>query len=690
MTKRWRRIGKIGGGVLALAVAGAAIFIATFDADSQKPRIAAAVKQATGRDLRLGGPIRLGWSLRPTLVLGDVAFSNPPGFSRPDMATVERVEVQLGLLPLLSHRIEIDRLTVVKPDIRLETDAQGQGNWVFVPQSAIAASPGTGGAPAGTKAEPLIVVVNAVRLTDGVFAWHDGKTGHTSTVAAKEIATLTGSLDAPLHVTASLALDGTELAIAIDTGPLAALTGGAGGAPFPVKVSVKAGGASIGAEGSIAKPATGEGIDLALTANIPDLTALSSLAHRDLPAVKALVFGAKLSGNAKELTLRDLKATSSLGDLGGDLTIALAPRTRLSGTLASKSFDADGVMAATAAKPAAPSVPGLPTPTAAGRGLIPDTNLPFEPLHALDADLRVSVGALRLGGTDYKGIAGHIVLKDGVLDLDPAQADLPEAHVALSLRADASKPEPVVHLKLEAPGIALQPLLVALGQPAYATGTLEVRTDLHGSGPSPHAIAASLDGYLGLAMPGGTVDLKRLGGAATVVTEALKPANGAAGANAVRCFALRLDFAKGVGTVRALALGSKLLNADGSGSVNLGDETLALNLRSRTVIGKTAVTMPVRVSGPMARPQTKVDEIGIAEANAAAIGSLLGGQAGAILGAAKQPAGGGDVCPLAMAVARGQAAPAAVAEDAPAAAAPAPGPQPKLPNAGQLLKQLFH
>ena len=690
MTVRWRRIGMIGGGVLALAVVGLGVFIATFDADAQKPRIAAAVKQATGRDLRLGGPIRLGWSLRPTLVLGDVAFSNPPGFSRPDMATVERVEVQLGLLPLLNHRIEIDRLTVVKPDIRLETDAQGQGNWVFAPQAPVAAQPATGGAPAGTKAEPLTVVVNAVRLDNGVFAWHDGKSGQTSTLSVKEIASLTGSPNAPLHVTASLALDGTDLAIAIDTGPLASLTGGAGGAPFPVKVSVKAAGASIGIEGSIAKPAAGEGIELALTANIPDLAALSPLAHRDLPGVKALVAGAKLSGNAKEWTLHDLKTASSLGDLAGELTIGLAPRTRISGTVTSRSFDADGLMAPASGKTAAPSVPALPAPAAAGKGLIPDTPLPFGPLRALDADVHVSIGALRFGGTDYKGIAGHAVLKDGVLDLDPAQADLPEGHVALSLRADTSKQDPVVHLKLEAPGIALQPLLVTLGQPAYATGTLEVRADLHGSGLSPHAIAASLDGYLGMAMPGGTVDLKRLGGAATVVTEALKPANGASGANAVRCFALRLDFAKGVGTVKALALGSALLNADGSGSVNLGDETLALNLRSRAVLGGTAITMPVRVSGPMARPQTKVDEVGIAQANAATLGSLLGGQAGAVLGTAKQPAGGGDVCPVAMAVARGQAAPAAAAEDTPAAAAPAPGPQPKLPNAGQLLKQLFH
>ena len=120
--------------LVVLVVAGGAVVALSFDPDSLKPRIVAAVKQATGRDLTLNGRIRLGLSLRPTLVVQDVAFANPPGFSRPQMATLERLDLKLALMPLLSHRVEIDRLVLVKPDILLETDAQGRPNWQFTPE----------------------------------------------------------------------------------------------------------------------------------------------------------------------------------------------------------------------------------------------------------------------------------------------------------------------------------------------------------------------------------------------------------------------------------------------------------------------------------------------------------------------------------------------------------------------------
>ena len=57
--------------------------IGQFDPNSLKPRIIEAVKRATGRDLALNGKIGLKFSLTPTIRVDDVAFANPPDFSRP-------------------------------------------------------------------------------------------------------------------------------------------------------------------------------------------------------------------------------------------------------------------------------------------------------------------------------------------------------------------------------------------------------------------------------------------------------------------------------------------------------------------------------------------------------------------------------------------------------------------------------
>ena len=112
--------------IILVPLAGVAVFALTFDPDSAKPRIEQAVKQATGRDLALNGRLGLKWSLWPTLEARDVALANVAGGSRPQMITLDRLEAQVALLPLLSRRVEIDRLMLVRPDILLETDAQGR------------------------------------------------------------------------------------------------------------------------------------------------------------------------------------------------------------------------------------------------------------------------------------------------------------------------------------------------------------------------------------------------------------------------------------------------------------------------------------------------------------------------------------------------------------------------------------
>src|SRR5580658_296291 len=127
------------GGLIVLAVAGIAVLVARFDPNRFKPQIIAAVRSATGRELTIGGRIALSLSLQPTLEVSDVGFSNPPGFSRPQMATLHKLELQLALIPLLSKRVQIEQLVLQQPDILLETNAQGQSNWKF----GSAGTPGT-------------------------------------------------------------------------------------------------------------------------------------------------------------------------------------------------------------------------------------------------------------------------------------------------------------------------------------------------------------------------------------------------------------------------------------------------------------------------------------------------------------------------------------------------------------------
>ncbi|EFH10454.1 AsmA family protein, partial [Teichococcus cervicalis] len=110
-----------------------------------RPRLIAAVEQATGRALTLSGPVGIKLSLVPTVTLQGVALANAPGGSRPQMLTARRVEAELALLPLLRRRLAFERVTLIEPDLLLELDAEGTPNWRFGPPRPAEAA----AAPAG-------------------------------------------------------------------------------------------------------------------------------------------------------------------------------------------------------------------------------------------------------------------------------------------------------------------------------------------------------------------------------------------------------------------------------------------------------------------------------------------------------------------------------------------------------------
>ena len=171
----WRRILVIFIALLlVLPIAGIGIFIATFNPNGWKPHIQNAVMRATGRELSLNGPISLKWSLVPTIEARDVALANFDGGSRPQMVTAQSIEAEVALLPLLSNRLDIPRLAIIKPDILIETTQAGRGNWVFTKPAMPTDTP-TAATAAG---KPMDIDVQSMTVEDGTLTWRNGITGH--------------------------------------------------------------------------------------------------------------------------------------------------------------------------------------------------------------------------------------------------------------------------------------------------------------------------------------------------------------------------------------------------------------------------------------------------------------------------------------------------------------------------------
>ena len=262
-----------------LAVAAFYVFV---DEAALKARVAEATRRATGRELTIAGPVGIGWSFTPTLRLQDVRLANPPGFSRADTVQVGAVEARVALWPLLSGRVDVQGITIERPDVLLERDAAGRGNWEITPPAPTTTEPAAVPAPRAR----MNVVVQGVRVRDGQFAWRGG--GHPVVVRIPDLQAA-GEAE-QTRISGELVVAGERFALAGITGPLRAL------AASPADLRLDGAGAVLTARG-------GPGAGWNVEAVIPDFSSLSGFAGRSLPPLRDVRAVARLAGGLQSVTL---------------------------------------------------------------------------------------------------------------------------------------------------------------------------------------------------------------------------------------------------------------------------------------------------------------------------------------------------------------------------------------------------
>src|SRR5215471_19405 len=175
--------------VLVVLVVGAAVVLPQFiSVDTYKDRLIAEVKSATGRDLKIDGPMHLAVLPHLAIDAAQVSFSNAAGGQSKSMATLGKFSLEVELIPLLNRNIVVDRLVLEDPVIALEVDKQGKPNWDMAPAGGAAAAPAAEPKPAAsaqpastTGASALVTVLSALHLGDihlanGTISYLDQRT----------------------------------------------------------------------------------------------------------------------------------------------------------------------------------------------------------------------------------------------------------------------------------------------------------------------------------------------------------------------------------------------------------------------------------------------------------------------------------------------------------------------------------
>ncbi|MBI5675090.1 MAG: AsmA family protein [Nitrospirae bacterium] len=149
----------LGSGAAALVLA-AVIFILTFDINSYRPRIEAAVSGATGMDVRING--KMGISFFPfSISAEDIHVSN-----RGDkIISLENLKLRAELMSLLKKQLKVTSYELVKPAFTIVKETDGKYNFENAEKKSTKGKTGAA------------FSLNELKLSKGSLVYLDKKTG---------------------------------------------------------------------------------------------------------------------------------------------------------------------------------------------------------------------------------------------------------------------------------------------------------------------------------------------------------------------------------------------------------------------------------------------------------------------------------------------------------------------------------
>lgn len=288
--------------VLAVPVA-LVLYLAFGDLSAHKGRIEALVTKAVGRPFAIDGAFELKVLPQISVLAERVRLANAPWGSQPQMVEVGRFSAKVGLWSLLSGPVDVRSFELSDVNVVLETDADGEGNWVF----GVPREPAEDGEALGRGAAEVPAVILHARLQNVRVTLRTPK--KPDRVALLETFTVDPGAERLLTIAAKGRFDEYPASLRGDVGPLDALVTGR---RIRLKVQGAIGNLRLDASGGIGRLDPLDGADFLLQLENPDLATFFKNLRLPAIATGALALEARLA-DAGEHTRLDVDA--KLGDI---------------------------------------------------------------------------------------------------------------------------------------------------------------------------------------------------------------------------------------------------------------------------------------------------------------------------------------------------------------------------------------
>jgi AsmA protein len=632
------------GAVFLLLVAGVVAIYLFFDPNDYKDRIAAAVKQSTGRELLLPGKLQL--DLFPWIAVetGEASLGNPPGFGTEPFLSLKRAKLSVKLRPLLKKQLEIGRIEIDGLDLRLKQDAAGKGNWEEWGSSETPAQPETASGPMPS------LDLAGIGITNSRVAFQDMVADHVKVEIgrfvpgaafpislAMDISTAPGAKPLPLGLEGVLTLDLDRQRYQFKDFRMNGSVQPAG-APQPIdwkfatpladldldaqKLTKTSFTAEVG-KAKVAGEITGEKL-----IDSPELAgrfALSELAPRELMKQ----FGTRPPQTRDEKVLHSFAAQGVYAWAGGvakltDLAFKL-DESKLSGRFAYDTRNSGMDFALNLDQIDLDRYQPPPTEPVANEEPI---ELPVELLKPLRVKGVFSVGAIKIGGAQLTKLYAGMNIADAVARFAPLQAELYGGHYKGDIGIDMRPAVPRVTMDEHMSGIDIAKLMKDYADSKLLSGRGNLDVKLAASGRGGDALMKTLSGTVGLNLQDGAVEGMDLWYAIGEAQSLIKNRALSGAVNSKRTsfetFKATAELVNGVATNKDLVVASQLLRVTGSGIVNLISQELTYGVNAavlRSPPGADAdfaelerASIPIRITGTLTDPKIRPDLKGLAKA----------------------------------------------------------------------------
>ncbi len=638
LTPRTKLILAVAGGVVGVLLIALIAVNLLISADWVRERVAARIKEQTGRELKVNGTTSLLFTPRPHVVITEASISDPEAHAGTADIAIGRLELDLAFSQLLSRDIDAEQIVLVRPVVTLRL---GKGP-VQQRSEAAPERPHAVKAGAGGDEPARDIRLKDVRIEDGTVSIVYDEKGTERRIEHIDATVSLPTLTDPLTGTGKFVWKDQPVDFGVEITTLADLR-----ARRPARVVVSLDNPAIAArfEGDVTtRPGfSGHG---ALSAKVHSIPSLLAWMRERPPAATAIGDGelaSDLSWTEQEVTFTKARFALEHASGQGQAVVTLqSPRPHLRAALALDHLDLNPFLAAssdngakpkpeaggsasggqTVAEPPAdagqPSSPPQADGAAAPQAVPPVAveAAPVAPPAAFDADVNLNIRQTRVAHLELGPSSLGIGFRNGILTAILGGMDLYDGHATGKVVIDAAKPVPAFTGDFQLDGVQAKPLLSDAAQFSMISGRTKLTLQLAGTGSSADEIKSKLQGQGSIAVSDGAIEGIDLTTMISAIGAGQIPdmRQGPGAKTAFSDLGGSFTITNGIVETSNLQMSSPLLKVTAAGKVDLPQSTIDMLANPEIVAGEqgkgganelAGLSIPVRIEGPLASPSIK-------------------------------------------------------------------------------------